>query len=53
MGEPGEDWLLLGSISPDGKFRLYSREHPFTPDEDWLLIHFAPEDTPPDGQLHA
>jgi CPA1 family monovalent cation:H+ antiporter len=43
LGEPGEDWVLVGSISPDGRFRLYSREHPFTPDEGWLLIYFATE----------
>lgn len=43
LGEPGEDWLLIGSVSPDGKFRLYSSEHPFSPDSDWLLLYFAPE----------
>lgn len=43
LGEPGEDWLLIGSISPEGKLRMYSREHAFSPDSDWLLLYFAPE----------
>lgn len=47
MGEPGEDWLLLGSVSSEGRFQLYSRAHRFAPDEDDLLLHFSPEDTLP------
>jgi len=47
MGEPGEDWLLLGSISPEGRFRLYSRAHRFAPDDSELLLHFSPETAPP------
>lgn len=42
LGDPGDDWLLLGSVSPDGKLKLYSREHAFSPEEGWLLLYFAP-----------
>ncbi len=43
LGEPGRDWLLIGSISPQGKFRMYSREHAFDPDTGGRLLYFAPE----------
>jgi len=43
LGEPGENWLLIGSISPDGKFRMYSQEHAFKPEADFRLLYFAPE----------
>lgn len=41
-GEMGRDWSLLGAISPDGAFRLYSTERPFTPNDGWTLVYFAP-----------
>jgi hypothetical protein len=25
LGEPGQDWMLVGRISPSGAFRLYSK----------------------------
>lgn len=43
LGQTGEDWILLGSVSNDGQFRLYSREHAFSPDEGWQLLYFAPQ----------
>ncbi|HLR87198.1 MAG TPA: sodium:proton antiporter [Wenzhouxiangella sp.] len=42
LGKAGTDWLLIGRVSPEGKFRLYSREHSFTPQAGWLLLYFAP-----------
>src|SRR5690625_1138245 len=42
LGKAGTDWLLIGRVSPEGKFRLYSREHSFTPHAGWLLLYFAP-----------
>ncbi|RFF28982.1 MULTISPECIES: sodium:proton antiporter [unclassified Wenzhouxiangella] len=42
LGEPGEDWLLIGSVSPDGKLQVYSSEHAFTAEADWRLLYFAP-----------
>ncbi len=43
LGEPGEDWLLIGSVSPGGKLQMYSREHAFAPEADWRLLYFAHE----------
>jgi CPA1 family monovalent cation:H+ antiporter len=42
LGEPGSEWLLLAAITPDGAFRLYSGEQPFTPDVGWTVLYFAP-----------
>lgn len=39
-----DDWLLLGSISPQGVLRLYSKEQPFKAAAGWTLLYFAPED---------
>ena len=44
MGEPVEDWLLLGAMGPDGQLRLYSDEQAFEPSPDWVVIYFAPGD---------
>ncbi len=41
-GELGQGWSLLGGVSPDGEFRLYSAERPFAPNGGWTLIYFAP-----------
>lgn len=43
LGTPGEDWLLLGAVSPEGRPRLYSEELPFEPEPDWQVLYFAPE----------
>ncbi|QKK02349.1 MAG: sodium:proton antiporter [Pseudomonadota bacterium] len=43
LGEPGENWILLGGITPEGRLRLSSPEHSFSPDAGWLLIYFAPD----------
>lgn len=42
LGAPGEDWLLLGAVKPDGQLRLYSDEQSFEPDSDWVVLFFAP-----------
>ena len=42
LGEPGSAWLLIGAITPDGAFRLYSGEQTFTPEKDWTVLYFAP-----------
>jgi CPA1 family monovalent cation:H+ antiporter len=44
LGEPGEDWLLLGAIRPGGRPKLYSTELPFEPEPDWVVLFFAPPD---------
>lgn len=36
------DWLLLAGITPKGEFRLYSQEHRFKVEPDWIAIYFAP-----------
>lgn len=40
-GIPNEDWLLLGSVSPKGRFRLYTLERKFFFSANWTLIYFA------------
>lgn len=40
-GRIGDDWLFLGAVSPKGTFRLYSHEHPFTPQAGWTLLSFS------------
>lgn len=42
MGEPGQDWLLLGGVSPAGAFRLYSKEQRFKLEAGWTALYFAP-----------
>jgi CPA1 family monovalent cation:H+ antiporter len=44
LGEPEEDWLLLGAIRPGGRPQLYSTELPFEPEPDWVVLFFAPPD---------
>ncbi len=53
MGEPVEDWLLLGALGPDGQFRLYSKEQAFEPATDWTVLAFAPGDTLGDADDEA
>lgn len=42
LGEPGSDWILIGDVSGDGRLRLYSREHAFSPAAGDHLLYFAP-----------
>ena len=41
LGEPGVDWLLVAAVTPDGTFRLYSSEQPFTAEPGWKVLYFA------------
>ena len=41
LGEMGEDWILLGNLSPKGEFQLYSSEQPFTTDSGWSMLYFS------------
>lgn len=50
LGESGIDWLLLGSVSPQGKLQVYSHEQPFKAAAGWTLLYFAPENG---SMLHA
>jgi len=43
LGEPGDDWVLLGSLSPQGKLHIYSSEQRFKINADWTLLYFSPE----------
>ena len=49
MGEPVEDWLLLGSVGPDRQLRLYSDEQVFTPGVGAIVLYFAPARADRDG----
>ncbi len=42
LGTPVSEWLLLGAVTPDGEFRLYSEEQPFAPEAGWTMLFFAP-----------
>ncbi len=42
MGEPVEDWLLLGAVGPERQLRLYSGEQAFEPGKEWIVLYFAP-----------
>jgi NhaP-type Na+/H+ or K+/H+ antiporter len=42
LGEAGQDWLLLGGVSPSGAFRLYSKEQRFKLETGWTALFFAP-----------
>jgi NhaP-type Na+/H+ or K+/H+ antiporter len=42
LGTPGEDWLLLGGVSPSGAFRLYSKEQRFKLEAGWTALYYAP-----------
>lgn len=41
LGDMGEDWILLGSLSPKKEFQLYSNEQPFVTDSGWTMIYFS------------
>lgn len=42
LGTAGEDWQLMGGVSPRGSFWLATSEQNFRPDADWILLYFAP-----------
>ena len=42
LGTAGEDWQLIGGVSPRGSFWLASSEKNFRPDAGWTLLYFAP-----------
>jgi len=42
MGKVGYDWWLIGGVSPDGQFRIYSSEQPFKAEPGWTVFCFAP-----------
>lgn len=42
LGEQGQDWFLLGGVSPTGAFRLYSKEQKFKLEAGWTALCFAP-----------
>ncbi len=41
LGEPGDDWILLGSLSPQGKLQVYSKEQGFKPSTGWTMLYFS------------
>lgn len=41
LGELGNDWLLLGSVSPQGELQVYSNEQPFKSAAGWTLLYFS------------
>lgn len=43
LGESGDDWVLLGSLSPQRKLQIYSNEQGFKPTAGWTLLYFSPE----------
>lgn len=43
LGEPGDDWLLLGGVSPQGTLLIYSNEQPFKMSTGWTLLYFSQE----------
>ncbi len=48
LGTEGEEWMLLGAITPAGQFRLHSRTHAVTLKSGWDAIVFAPRERIPD-----
>lgn len=42
LGIAGEDWQLIGGVSPRGSFWLATSEKNFRPDAGWMLLYFAP-----------
>ena len=42
LGTEGQDWQMIGGISPRGSFWLSSSEKSFRPDPGWTLLYFAP-----------
>lgn len=42
LGTPGEEWQLIGGVSPRGSFWLSTSEKSFRPDAGWTVLYFAP-----------
>jgi CPA1 family monovalent cation:H+ antiporter len=42
LGEADDDWVLLGSLSPQGKLHIYSTEQGVNPTAGWTLLYFSP-----------
>jgi CPA1 family monovalent cation:H+ antiporter len=49
LGQPREDWLLLGGVSPTGQLRIHSREQPFRLEPGWTALYFAPKRSAANG----
>ena len=42
LGTEGQDWQMIGGVSPRGSFWLSSSEKSFRPDPGWTLLYFSP-----------
>lgn len=42
LGTEGQDWQMVGGVSPRGSFWLSSSEKSFRPEPGWTLLYFAP-----------
>ena len=52
LGEPRQDWMLLGGIDPAGALRIYSKEQSFKLESGWSALYFAPKRVQ-DGEREA
>jgi len=43
LGKLGDDWLIVGELSPSGQLHLQSEERETTADKGWTMIYFAPD----------
>ncbi len=43
LGEPGENWVIIGSLSPQGKLQIYANEQGVKAKAGWTLLYFSPE----------
>jgi hypothetical protein len=46
MGTQGEQWLLIGGISPRGSLWMATSEQAFRPMAGWVMLYFAPAQPP-------
>jgi len=46
MGTQGEQWLLIGGISPRGSLWMATSEQAFRPMAGWVMLYFAPAQLP-------
>jgi CPA1 family monovalent cation:H+ antiporter len=42
LGTLGDDWVMLGAASASGGFRLFGKDHRFTPSAGSTVLYFAP-----------
>lgn len=49
LGQPREDWLLLGGVAPAGQLRIHSKEQPFRLEPGWTALYFAPKRSAANG----